>query len=169
MVSDNPIDIMIRHIGKSHIVALQKGKPGVIILEIQSLPHPFGHLVNKAEDAFVMAAPIFVHQPVLKRNSQILVVLLIHLQQPLLPVRFLHQHLDIIVLYQELVVKDILDLRIVYGQQPVPWRNLQFLRNTARQYAADHMPFFLIHISVYSCLHKCELSRNFIFSLLENS
>ena len=44
---------MIRHIGQSHIVTLEKWEPAVIILEIQGIPHALRHLVYKTEDAFI--------------------------------------------------------------------------------------------------------------------
>ena len=50
---------MIGHICKGHIVPLQKGKPGIIILKVQALPHSRRHLVYKTENT---PAPINVEK-----------------------------------------------------------------------------------------------------------
>ena len=102
--------------------------------------------------------PIFVHQSVFKRNSQILLRILLHFQKPLLPVSFLGQHLYITVLYQKLIIEDILDLRAVDGQQPVAGLQFQFFRNAPGKNIPDHMFFFLhFHFSCFSAIfyYRC--------------
>ena len=141
-VTTDSVNIVLRHICQRHIIPLQEGKSGIIILKIQGFSHPRRHLVNKTEDALIMAVPVFIHQTVLKLNAKILVKVLIDLQHPLLPVRLLDQNLNIGILDQKLVVKNILDLRIIYGEYLIARFNFQLLRNAARK-NRFHNVFFL--------------------------
>ena len=83
MIADNPVDIMVRHVGQGNIIPLQKTQAGVVVVEIEGFPHPRGHLVDKAEDAAVAAGAVFIHKPALKFNSEILPVILFDLELPL--------------------------------------------------------------------------------------
>ena len=136
-VSADPVDVMVRHIGQGHIVPLQEGEPGIVVLEIQGVPHAGGHLVDEAEYALIVAVPVLVHQAALELQPQILVIVLVHLQEPLLPVRLLQEQLDIGVLYHELVVENILHFHAVDGDQPVAGCDFQFLPN-----ASGHHPLY---------------------------
>ena len=90
-----------------------------------------------------MAAPIFVHQPVLKRNSQILVVLLVNLQQPFFTVRPADQYFNVFILRQVLIVKNIHDLLPAYLKQLVPRFHAHLLCNGALFYPTYYMFCFL--------------------------
>ncbi len=144
-VPDNPLHIPFRHIGERHIIALQKGKPGIVVLKIKRFPHALGHLVNETENAFVPAGPILVHQPVFKKNPQVLVISLFNFQQPLFPGRLFHQNLHIFFLCQILVIKNILYFFAVYAKQPVPRFDFHFLRDTACFHGFHNMSPFLFH------------------------
>ena len=50
---------MVGHICKSDVIALQKGKPGIIVLKIERLPHPLRELVYKTENALVANVPVW--------------------------------------------------------------------------------------------------------------
>lgn len=50
---DDALHLPLGEVGQGQVVAHQKGQPGVVILEIEALPHPRRHLVHKAEDAVV--------------------------------------------------------------------------------------------------------------------
>ena len=65
-VFDDPIDVVVGHICQSDVIALQKGKPGVIVFKIERLPHSLWKLVYKAENAFVAAGTVIVHKTAFK-------------------------------------------------------------------------------------------------------
>ena len=141
---------MIRHIGQRHIISLQKGKSCVIILKIKSFTHSRRHLINKTKYALIPAMSVLIHQSVLKFDPQIFLWILIHFQQPLFPVSFLYQDFNVGFLNQELIVKHILYLFTVYGNQPVPLLNSQFLRDALRQYFLYNMTVHLYLLSYHT-------------------
>ena len=145
---DDPVNIPVRHIGQRHIIPLQKGKPGIVILKVQSLSHPLGHLINKTENALVFAGAVLAHEPVLKRQPQILIIVF-DLQLPLLPVAFLHHGHNRLAAYIVFVIKDVLDLMSVYGQKPVSRLQPQLISDGPRIHRLypvslchDLFPFF---------------------------
>ena len=77
MIPADPLHIRFRQIGQGDIIALQKRKPRIIILEIQGFPHSLRHLIDKAENTFVMAGAVLVHQTVVEDKPQILIRILI--------------------------------------------------------------------------------------------
>ena len=76
-ILDDTFHIGIFQVGQCHIVALQKGQSGIIILKVDRGPHPFGILVDKTEDAFIPAGMTFIHQAFVKMDPQFLVFLFI--------------------------------------------------------------------------------------------
>ena len=50
---------LLAHICKCHIISLQKRESGIIIFKIKRLSHFRRHLIDKAENAFVMAMTVF--------------------------------------------------------------------------------------------------------------
>ena len=147
VVFDDALHILLRHIGERHIVALQKGKPGIVVLKIERGPHSRGHLVDKAEDALIGAGTVIVHQPIFKNDAQILLILLINFQQPFLPGWLCHQHLHIVILGQILIVEHVLNRLSVYLKEPVSGPDFHFFRDTARFNPGDQMSFFLHRFS----------------------
>ena len=91
MVLHNPLHVMITHICQGNIIPLQKGKPRIIVLKIQRFSHSCGHLVYKAEHAFISAGTVLVHQALPELQSQSFVLVLFYLQLPLFSVGFLYQ------------------------------------------------------------------------------
>ena len=73
---NNSVNILLHKICKGDIVSLQKGKSSVIVLEIKGLAHIRGHLVDKAEHAFIAAAQLFIHQERFKFKPQIVIFVL---------------------------------------------------------------------------------------------
>lgn len=73
---DDPLNILILHVGQRHIITLQEGKAGIIILEIKSLSHPLWHLVDETKHTLVMAALVIAHQPIFKGQTQVLIIIL---------------------------------------------------------------------------------------------
>ena len=142
MIPDDALHIMVGHVGERHIISLQKGKPGIVVLEIQRGPHARRHLVDKTENALVGAGTVIVHQAVFKDDSEILLIFLIDLQKPLLSRRLFHQHLHEIVLGQILIIEDVLHCLPVYFQKPVPGFDLHLLRDAARLDPGDPMSLF---------------------------
>ena len=132
---------MVRHIGQRHVIPLQKGKPGIVVLKIQCLTHPLRHLVDKAENTLIVAGTVIVHQPVFKFNPQILLIILIDFQKPFFPVRFFQEHLNIFILHQILVIKNIPDFLPVNPKQRIPFLHLHLLRNASLQNLPYHMSF----------------------------
>ena len=141
MIPAYSVNIMLRHIRQRHIITLQEGESGVIILEIQSFPHIRRHLVYKAENTLIPAAPVRIHKPGLKFDSQILVEVLLNLQKPLFSVSFLNQDLNIGILNQKLIVKYIFDFLLIDRQQQISCFDFQFFGNAPGQNALDSVRF----------------------------
>ena len=72
----DPLQLPGREIRQGDIIPLEEAETGVVILEIQGLPHPPGQLIDEAEHAFVHAGPGPVHQVGLKVQTQGLALLL---------------------------------------------------------------------------------------------
>ena len=151
METDNPFNIMIAHIRQRNIVPLKKGKPGIIILKIQRIPHPPGHLVDKAEHTLVAAGPVLIPQPLFELYPQIFFSILFYLKLPFLPVGLTDQNRQILVIYIEMIVKYILYLVAVDGDQDISRLNLQLLRNASRADVFYNM--FVLHIGILSFLN----------------
>ena len=139
MESDDPPNIVFAHVGQRHIVALEEGQPGIIVLKIQRIPHPRRHLVDEAENALVPAGTVFIHQPLFKFQPQVFVNLLLYLQLPLLAVRLLDQQQDLLFFYIITIIKYILDLLSVHREQPVPRLDAHLPSNTPGLNGADLM------------------------------
>ena len=139
---------MILHVGKGHIIALKKGKAGIIILKIKRIPHTRGHLVNKTENTLIGTGLVVAHQTVFKGNAQILVIVF-HLQLPLLSIRLLHKKRQRGAVYIIFIIKNIFDLVSVDRQESVPRLKLQCIGYGAGIYGLDRMAFF-IHICLSS-------------------
>ena len=93
MLLDDALQLCIAYVGERGIVALQKAKPPVIILKLHGLAHIRRQLVDKAENAFIMACLGTVHQRALKDKAKIFIVLLFNLRRQLLPSRGNKLHL----------------------------------------------------------------------------
>ena len=65
-------NLPLRQVGQGDIVPHQEGQAGIVILEIEGLPHTGGHLIHKAEDTPVRAGAGLVHQIGLKIEAQLL-------------------------------------------------------------------------------------------------
>lgn len=59
--ADDAVDFSLVQVGQRDIVAVQKGKAGVIILKIQRFTQSGRQLVDKTENALIGAAVFFVH------------------------------------------------------------------------------------------------------------
>ena len=136
---DNPVNIMVAHIGQRHIISLKKRQAGIVIFKIESFPHTRRHLVNKAAHTLVSAGTVFVHQTVFKFQSQILLKLFLYFQLPLFSVWFAHQKFYIFVIYQVMVIKHIFYCFPVNGEQLISRLQFQFPGNTSFLYPADFM------------------------------
>ena len=71
---DNPGNLVLAEIGQGDIISKEEGKPGIVVLKIQALPHPLGKLVNKAENALVPAGMLPVHEIGFKFQAQRLIL-----------------------------------------------------------------------------------------------
>ncbi len=130
---------MLAHIGQSDIVALQKRKPGVVVLEIQGFPHPRRHLVDKTENALIAAGPVVAHQAAFKLCAQFLVVVLVDLQKPFLAVCLSHKHFHILVLHQITIIEHILYFIAVDRKEHIARLNAHLLCNGAGNDLLHHM------------------------------
>lgn len=74
---DDAVNVGVGEVGQGDIVAVQKGQTGVVVLEVQRLAHAFRKLVDEAEDAFVAAGVLFVHEGRGKLHAGILVFFLV--------------------------------------------------------------------------------------------
>ena len=134
MIIYNAINVMIRHVCQCDIISLQKRKPGIIIFKIKCITHTFWHLINKAENTFIMAGTIVIHQTIFKLNPDIIFILFFYLKLPFFPVRFTYQKFHIFIIHQIMIVQNIFDLFPAYRNQFVSRFNFQFFRNASRQY-----------------------------------
>ena len=147
MIIDDPVNIMIAHIGQRHIITLQKGQSGIVILKIQSIPHTRRHLVDKAEHALIPAGTVLIHKAVDKGNSQILFQILFDLQLPFLTIRFSYQHGQVLIICQIMIIKYIFYWFTVNGNKLIPRLDLQLIRYASFGYCTYHM---LLH-TLSSC------------------
>ena len=86
MVADNPVDIVVAHVGQCNIISLQEGQTRIVILKIQGGTHSRRHLIDEAENAVVAAGTVLIHELVLECDADFLVVLFFNLQIPFFPV-----------------------------------------------------------------------------------
>ena len=89
----NPLELPSGQIGQCDIITHQEGQPGVVVLEIERLPHAGGHLVHKAENTAIGTGTGPVHQIGLKIEAQVLPFRLPH-PDGALPAVFLFQFQD---------------------------------------------------------------------------
>ena len=143
VILDNPVHILLRHVGEGHIISLQKRKPGIIVFKVQRFPHPLRHLVNKTENTFIGTGAVIIHQTIVKGHSQIFFIILVYFQQPFFTGGLRNQHLHIFLFNHILVVKNILHRLSIDFQQPVSRLNSHFLSDSAFFHSLDQMAFFL--------------------------
>ena len=120
----DPLHFPGREVRQRHIVAQKKTQPRIIVLEIHGLPHPFGKLVDKAEDAVVGAGTGPVHQVGLKVQSQILAFVLADLHRTLLPFRGPEHNGETAVIGIELIVQYVPYGISVDGDHRIPGRSM---------------------------------------------
>ena len=118
-VTNDPVDIVITHIGKCHIIALQKGKTRIVVLKIQGIAHSLRHLINKTEDTGIAAGPVFIQERILEFNSEILLEFLLDLQLPFLTGGLADHDLQVFLIGQIPVIKDILHRLSADGNQHI--------------------------------------------------
>ena len=150
MISDNSVNIMVAHIRESHIISLQKRQSGIIILKIESISHPLRHLVDKAENTFVPAGTIFIHQAAVKLNPQIFLEILFYLQFPFFLIRFSNQNLKIFIIDQIVIIKHIFNLLSIHRQQLIARFQFQLFCDTSRQNTFDYMSGFFHYHTLHS-------------------
>ena len=109
MVADNPVDIVVAHVGQCNIVSLQEGQTRIVILKIQGGTHSRRHLIDEAENAVVAAGTVLIHELVLECNADFLVILFFDFQIPFLAVLFPDREFQIRVVGLEVVIEDVLD------------------------------------------------------------
>ena len=139
MVADNPVDIVVAHVGQCNIVSLQEGQTRIVILKIQGGTHSRRHLIDEAENAVVAAGTVLIHELVLECDADFLVILFFDFQVPFLAVLFPDREFQIRVVGLEVVIEDVLDDFPVHAEQ--------FFGNTARFYCLDNMFRLVFHRS----------------------
>ena len=97
------LDLVRVQVRQGDIVAEQKGKALVVVLEIERLAQALRQLVDEAEHAFVPAGALPVHKVALKFQAQLRVPGLYKLQ-PVLLAASLHQKLQLPLGLEEAVV-----------------------------------------------------------------
>src|SRR5581483_185205 len=128
--------LLRREIGQRDVVAVHEGEAEIVVYEVERLPHLFGHLVNKAEDALVFAGVDLIAQVKLKRKAGVLVLALAYPRGKRLPVALQDQaqaRLGGI----ETVVQDVEDGPAVDLAQQVAGAHSGPLRRAARLYPGD--------------------------------
>ena len=71
---DNSVNVFLTEVCQRNIITLQKREARIIILEIKSLAHIGGHLVDKTENTFVAAALFLIHQKSPELQSEIVIL-----------------------------------------------------------------------------------------------
>ena len=134
---NNTFDVAVLQVGQSGIVAKQEGHTGVVVLEVQGRTHSFWGLIHKAEDAFVAAAHLFIHQIGLKLQTQIIVFAFAHQNRTQLLRLIVEKQLQMDVCHIEAVVKNINDGILVDTDQHIARLNARFCCRTARNDTGD--------------------------------
>ena len=135
---DDALHLPLGEVGQGQVVAHQKGQPGVVILEIEALPHPRRHLVHKAEDAVVGTGAGPVHEIGLELQSQVLPLLLADPQGAAGSIRGLEGKRQTGVIGIELVVQHIQDLLPVDLRQGLSRLDAGFGRRAPGLHPPDH-------------------------------
>ena len=89
---DNAVNFMFTEIGQGDIISKKEGKAGVVVLKIQAFPHPFGKLVDKAENTLIPAGVLFIHEIGFKLQPQGLILPLADEHRALFSLLVLHGH-----------------------------------------------------------------------------
>ena len=115
MVADNPVDIVVAHVGQCNIVSLQEGQTRIVILKIQGGTHSRRHLVDKTENTLVAAGTVVAHQTIFKFYAKVIIILFLDLQKPFFPIRLADQHFYILILDHVTIIKNVLYFLVVYS------------------------------------------------------
>ena len=158
MVADNPVDIVVAHVGQCNIVSLQEGQTRIVILKIQGGTHSRRHLIDEAENAVVAAGTVLIHELVLECDADFLVILFFDFQVPFLAVLFPDREFQIRVVGLEVVIEDVLDDFPVHAEQFISRFEFQFFGNTARFYCLNNvfrlvftdLTFWPFHLLLYN-------------------
>ena len=145
MVADNPVDIVVAHVGQCNIVSLQEGQTRIVILKIQGGTHSRRHLIDETENAVVAAGTVLIHELVLECDADFLVVLFFNLQIPFFPVFLPDREFQIGVVGLEMVIKNVLDFFPVDTKQFVSRFQFKLFGNTARFYFLYDVFRFVFH------------------------
>ena len=113
------LHFFVAQVRQRDVVAEQKRKPLVVVLEIQRLAQALRHLVDKAEHALVAARVLFVDEIAFKIAAQRLVLALFHALVAQ-PARAHQRQLELRAGGVELIVQHVVDLVPVDGQQRAP-------------------------------------------------
>ena len=116
------VDILIREVCHRDIVALQKRKTAVIILEIERVSHSFRKLVDKAENAFVSARVLAIHEKCLKFQPDIIVFVFFYFSVIFLSVSP-QQNIKLFIAYMKSVVENIVNRVSVHAYKLIACGN----------------------------------------------
>ncbi len=141
-VADDAVNVTFSHIGQCHKVSLKKGQPGIIIFEIQGLPHPRRQLIDETEDAVVGTAVGFVHDPGFKGQSQFFIRIFSDADgkfREILSAAALDRQIKGFGCCQIAVVENILDQHFIDPDQPVLGPDPCTIGGTARVHFSDQV------------------------------
>ncbi|MPN08193.1 hypothetical protein SDC9_155474 [bioreactor metagenome] len=79
---DDPLDILFPDVRQGHVISRQKGKPCIIVFEIQSVPHSFWQLIDEAEYALIAAPFGLIDQKCFKIHSKRLIFIFFYEDMP---------------------------------------------------------------------------------------
>ena len=115
---DDPLDLPWGEVGEGDIVAHEEAEPGIVILEVEGIPAPGGHLVHEAEQTVVGAWPRLVHEVGLEVESQLRRLRLFDPHRPSGALRGLQHQLGVPVVAEEAVVQHVLHGVAADGDEP---------------------------------------------------
>ena len=137
---DDPLDLPLGEVGQGEVIPHEKAEPRVVILEIQALPHPLGHLVHKAENAVVSAGAGPVHEIGLKLQAQVLALLLADMHSAAAAVRLLERQDQPWIIGVKFIVQHVHHRLAVDLQQCLARPDTRPAGGTAGIYSSDHSP-----------------------------
>ena len=161
---DDPLDLPLGEVGQGEVIPHEKAEPGVVVLEVQALPHPLGHLVHKAENAVVGAGAGTVHEIGLKLQAQVLALLLADMHSAAAAVRLLERQGQPRIIGVEFIVQHVHHRLAVDFQQCLARPDARPAGGTAGIYGSDHSPAHPSDSSPWGrCTHTTPILHGFLY------
>ena len=111
---NDAVDLTLADVGQSDVVSVEEGEAGIVVLEVAGLAHTGRILIDEAEDAFVTAGLLFVHQGCGKFEPDINVVFFLA-EAVILDLALAGDgQLDLFLAEVKTVIENVVDLSAIY-------------------------------------------------------